>query len=339
MTVQAIVEAIVAFVRDHQSWAGPVAFLVAFMESFCFLSILWPGTAILVGISALLAAGGVSMSVLWPAIIYAALGGSLGYAISYWIGYYFKDSLLKSWPFNRHPETMAQGKEFFDKYGTASVFLGHFFGPVRAIIPVVAGMYAMRQLPFQIANIASASIWSAGVIAPGYFLVAFKEPIFDFIVKHEYIAAFGMFLLALVHAMPIPLLFWPSVALLLGGGMFYLYAGGDPILVLVAGVAGVFLGDLIGYRAGGLRKDEPHAVWPLTWYPDGIPAARAFLDKWGALGVIISKFLGVGRAYVPVIAGTSHMPAGKFIPASLVSAILVVAACLSPRYILQYFGM
>jgi membrane protein DedA with SNARE-associated domain len=57
------------------------------------------------------------------------------------------------------------------------------------------------------------------------------------------------------------------------------------------------------------------------------------------LGVIISKFLGVGRAYVPVIAGTSHMPAGKFIPASLVSAILVVAACLSPRYILQYFGM
>ena len=47
--------------------------------------------------------------------------------------------------------------------------ISKFFGPVRAVIPVVAGMYHMKQLPFQIANITSAFLWSAGVIAPGYF--------------------------------------------------------------------------------------------------------------------------------------------------------------------------
>ena len=338
MSVQDLVEAIVAFVRINQGLAAPIAFLVAFLESFCFLSILWPGTAILVGISALLAAGGVSMNVLLPAIAAAGLGGALGYAVSYWIGLYFKDGLLNSWPFNRNPEVIAQGKAFFDKYGTASVFFGHFFGPVRAVIPVVAGMYAMKQLPFQLANFASAFLWAAGVIAPGFFIVTFKDQIAGFIVAHQIVAAGGMFLLALLHALPIPLLFWPTVVLLIGGGLAFIYVGGDPILVLIAGTAGVFLGDMIGYWAGQKRRHNLETVWPLNWYPDGIPAARAFLERWGIAGIISSKFLGIGRAYVPVVAGAASFSEAKFIPASLLSAVLAVAVCLSPRYILQFFG-
>ena len=49
------------------------------------------------------------------------------------------------------------------------VFLGHFFGPIRAVIPVIAGMYSMRQIPFQIANISSAFLWAGGVIVPSFF--------------------------------------------------------------------------------------------------------------------------------------------------------------------------
>jgi len=37
MSVQDFVDVIVTFVRAHEAWAGPVAFLVAFLESFCFL--------------------------------------------------------------------------------------------------------------------------------------------------------------------------------------------------------------------------------------------------------------------------------------------------------------
>jgi membrane protein DedA with SNARE-associated domain len=196
----------------------------------------------------------------------------------------------------------------------------------------------MPQLPFQIANFASAFLWAAGVIAPGFLLVMFKGQIADFIVAHQYIAAMGMFLLALTHALPVPLLFWPTVALLLGGGLLFIYVGGDPVLVLLAGTAGVFLGDLIGYRAGQERRNNLEGIWPLSWYPDGIPAARKFLEKWGAFGIITSKFLGIGRAYVPVVAGATALPQSKFIPASLISAFLAVAFCLMPRYVLMYFG-
>lgn len=169
MNVQDFVDAIVTFVRANEGWTGPVAFLVAFLESFCFLSILWPGTAILIGISALLAKSGVEMSILGPAIIWAAVGGSLGYAVSYWIGLYYKDGIREIWPFNRNPAMVERGQEFFQKWGAIGVFFGHFFGPVRAVIPVVAGMYAVPQWQFQLANVTSAFIWAAGIIAPTYF--------------------------------------------------------------------------------------------------------------------------------------------------------------------------
>lgn len=169
MAVQEIVDATVTFVREHQSWAAPVAFIVAFLESFCFLSILWPGTAILVGVSALLAKSGVEMGILWPSIFAAGVGGSLGYAISYWIGYYYRDSIKLMWPFSKNPGMLEYGQTFFDRWGALSVFIGHFFGPVRAVIPVVAGMYLLPQWKFQLANVLSAFIWAAGVIAPTYF--------------------------------------------------------------------------------------------------------------------------------------------------------------------------
>lgn len=169
MSIHDFVEIIVTFVRAHQAWTAPMAFVVAFLESFCFFSIVWPGTAILIGISALLAKSDIEIDVLWPAIFAAGLGGTLGYAVSYWIGLYYKDDMRTIWPFNRNPGLLEKGQAFFDRWGALSVFFGHFFGPVRAIIPVIAGMYKVPQWQFQLANITSAFIWAAGIIAPAYF--------------------------------------------------------------------------------------------------------------------------------------------------------------------------
>lgn len=160
------VDATVKFVQANQIWAAPIVFALAFGESLAFVSLILPSTVFLVAIGGLLGASGINF---WPVWIAAGIGGSLGYAISYWIGLHFKDSIDRIWPFTRYPDLLPRGQRFFDKYGAFGVFLGHFFGPVRAVIPVVAGMYAMRQLPFQVANISSAFLWSAGVLAPTTF--------------------------------------------------------------------------------------------------------------------------------------------------------------------------
>ena len=61
----------------------------------------------------------------------------------------------------------AAGEAFFRKWGTFGVFVGRFFGPLRSIMPLVAGICGMRQVPFQIANLASAVLWATGVLTPG----------------------------------------------------------------------------------------------------------------------------------------------------------------------------
>src|ERR671914_307106 len=38
--------------------------------------------------------------------------------------------------------------------------LGRFFGPLRAFVPLAAGIFEMPRTPFQIANITSALLWA-----------------------------------------------------------------------------------------------------------------------------------------------------------------------------------
>ncbi len=155
---------VIDFVRANQSWMAPIAFLFAFGESLAFVSLILPSTVILAGIAGLLGASGISLWDFLPVWIAAGAGGSLGYWASYWVGYYFKNDIDRIWPFNKHPKMLARGRLFFRKWGTLSIFLGHFFGPVRAVIPVVAGTFGMAQIPFQIANISSAFLWAGGVL-------------------------------------------------------------------------------------------------------------------------------------------------------------------------------
>ena len=49
------------------------------------------------------------------------------------------------------------------KWGVLGIFIGRFFGPLRASVPLVAGIFAMPYWNFQIANFTSAFVW-AGVL-------------------------------------------------------------------------------------------------------------------------------------------------------------------------------
>jgi membrane protein DedA with SNARE-associated domain len=157
-------EIVLTFVRDHAAWAPPIVCALAFGESLAFISLLLPATAILLGAGGLVGASGMGF---WPIWFAAVLGAVLGDWVSYWLGFHYKDVLARTWPLSRHPHLLPRGHAFFEKWGTIGVFLGRFFGPLRSVMPLVAGVCAMPQLPFQIANVASALVWATGVLAPG----------------------------------------------------------------------------------------------------------------------------------------------------------------------------
>jgi membrane protein DedA with SNARE-associated domain len=337
MALEAVVETVVSFVREHENWAMPVAFLIAFGESFCFFSLILPGTAMLVGVAALLAASGVEAHIVAPAVLAAGLGGTLGYAVSYWIGLYFKDSIHDIWPFTTRPHLIEQGRTFFDKYGAMGVFIGHFFGPVRAVIPVVAGAFGMRQLPFQIANALSAFIWAAGVIAPSFYVVSFREEIMAFMNANELVVAAAMATLALANATARPMLFLPTLVLFMGLGALHIFAAGDFYLIWLAGAVGAFAGDLYAYYSGHRHKADINGAWPLAVAPEQHTAAQKFIASWGAKSVLISKFQGFNRGLVPLEAGVVGYSFWPFAAVSAISALLWSAAYLIPAAFVGFF--
>lgn len=163
---------LVEFIRQHSEWTIPVIFLVTFGESFVLLGLLVPGTAIMVAAGALIPGGALHPV---PLLIGGIAGAVLGDAVSYWLGRYFGHAAANTWPLARYPEIMSRGYVFFHRHGGKSIFIGRFFGPVRAVIPLIAGIMEMPAGRFWLANIASALIWAPALLVPGVIAVPLIE--------------------------------------------------------------------------------------------------------------------------------------------------------------------
>jgi membrane protein DedA with SNARE-associated domain len=174
MSLDQLEATVVAFLRDHQSWAPIIVLVLAFGESLAFISLLLPATVIVIGVGALIGVGDFTF---WPLWLAAAAGAFLGDWLSYVIGLKLGWRVAHIWPLNRHPELLKSGHRFFERWGVWSIFIGRFFGPLRAIVPLIAGICGMSQFPFMIGNLASALIWAAGVLAPGAFGLPWIESI------------------------------------------------------------------------------------------------------------------------------------------------------------------
>lgn len=162
--MEALFHQILDWVGQNPGWAYVAVFLVAMGESLAVLGMAVPGVIMLVGTGALIAAGAIGF---WPAFFSATAGAIVGDGISYTLGRHFDQQVRVVWPFSRFPEQLQQGVEFFDRYGGWSVALGRFFGPVRAIIPLVAGMMRLPAGRFYFANITSAVAQTFTYLLPG----------------------------------------------------------------------------------------------------------------------------------------------------------------------------
>lgn len=162
--MESAVQDLIAFIRIHQAWAAPVVLLLAFGESLAFISLLIPAWGALVAIGALIGPSGLSF---WPICLAGALGAALGDWLSYWFGFRFKENVAAMWPLSRYPDLIPRGEAFVSKWGVPSIFIGRFFGPLRASVPLAAGIFEMPYWPFQIANFVSALVWAAALLVFG----------------------------------------------------------------------------------------------------------------------------------------------------------------------------
>jgi len=156
-------------IAHHSRLAYVAIFLISLSESLALVGLLVPGTVIMFGVGAVVATGSLSLT---PVLLLAMAGAVAGDAVSYWLGHHFKERLVEVWPFSRYPDMLRKGEAFFGRHGGKSVLFGRFVGPVRPVIPVVAGMMGMEPVHFGVVNVLSAIGWALVYILPGVFFGA-----------------------------------------------------------------------------------------------------------------------------------------------------------------------
>lgn len=152
------------WISTNPGWAGIGVFLVAFFESLALVGLILPGAAMMFGIGAMVGTGTLP---LWPTLAWAAAGAIAGDSISFWLGRRYHMQLKTMWPLRKHPELIARSTNFFYRHGGKSIFLGRFIGPIRPVIPAVAGMLEMPVRRFLLFNIISGILWAPVYVFPG----------------------------------------------------------------------------------------------------------------------------------------------------------------------------
>ncbi len=309
-------QSLVTWLSAHPALALGAIFAAAFLEALAVIGTLIPGSSVVF-------AGGILVGLKaldpWLASSCAIIGAILGDSASYWIGDRYRDSLRAMWPLKRYPRLFARGEAYFAKRGAASVFLGRFLSPIRAIVPIVAGMSGMRAAAFYRMNVLSAFAWAAAHMLPGMLFGASLQlagAVSSRLVVIVAVLAAGVWLIAHVTRLAIhygsPLVAWLRdrvVARARGGSSIVARAvlalfdparreSGVLLLsgVVLIGAAWLFLGIVEDVLTG-----DPLVAFDRTVY-DALQAVRT---AWGDnLMVAVTEF---GSAYVivPVIAVVS----------------------------------
>lgn len=157
-------ESIIHWISLNPQWSILIIFLVAFLESLIILSLFVPGWLLLVGFGTLI--GGGILDFKWM-VLASFLGAVLGEGLGYYLGWHYRNELYQLKWFQTHQSWLQKSQNFFARHGAASVAMGRFFGPVRAFIPLIAGISKMPPVRFTLINIFSAMIWAPTYLMPG----------------------------------------------------------------------------------------------------------------------------------------------------------------------------
>ena len=295
----ATLQPLLDWIQNHPGLAGLLVFAVAAAESLAVIGILVPGIVFMVGVGALI---GLGVLELWSTVVWAAAGAIVGDGVSYWLGRHFDKQLRSIWPFTRHPELIPRGERFFHKHGGKSVLFGRFIGPMRPVIPAIAGIMHMNPYHFYFVNILSAITWAPVVLLPGVvfgssFHLATAVSVRLVVVILIIVAMAWLFIVGL-RTVITPLLLkifgrWEShwdfvvrnafnsavvlLVLLLTGAGYYAYISAKPPRYRVQSIADQALWWQSAWQSLPVYRDDSEREDPLT------------VQWWGELGNIKSS--------------------------------------------------
>ena len=157
-------EAVLGWIGQHPELALLFLFLACAVEALFVIGIIIPGALILFGTGALIALGTLDFG---TCVLLASAGAFVGDTLTFWIGRRTGRSLFRMPWLARRPELTQRGQRFFERHGGKSIMIGRYIGPLRPLMPAIAGAYAMPWRSFVLIDVIAALSWSVTYLAPG----------------------------------------------------------------------------------------------------------------------------------------------------------------------------
>ena len=151
---------------EYQILVYVLLFAVIFVETGVVVMPFLPGDSLLFVTGALAAKGMLSLPVLIPLLIVAAVVGDI---VNFAIGTLFRDRVKHGYRLRFiKPEHIAHTERFFEHHGPKTIVLARYVPIVRTLAPFVAALGRMRYRTFLSYNVAGGTLWVVSLTVAGF---------------------------------------------------------------------------------------------------------------------------------------------------------------------------
>ena len=147
-------------------------------------------------------------------------------------------------------------------------------------------------------------------------------------------AGIVIFLIAFCDALVVVGIAVPALPLLIAVGAAVGLGHINGPYAVACAAAGAFLGDALSFWVGRRWGTQLRQRWPFSRYPQWLDRGEGLFRRHGVKSIVIARFVGAVRPFVPAIAGMLEMPFRRYALPSVLVCIAWAAAFLAPGWVL-----
>lgn len=153
-------------------------------------------------------------------------------------------------------------------------------------------------------------------------------------------AQYGAWLYAILFAIIfaetglVVLPFLPGDSLLFVAGTVAASAALNVHLLVALLIVAAILGDSVNYAIGRSIGPKVYSRPDSRWFrQEHLKRTQAFYDRYGAITIIIGRFVPIVRTFAPFLAGVAQMPYRRFLAFNVIGGILWISSLVYAGYV------
>ena len=152
--------------------------------------------------------------------------------------------------------------------------------------------------------------------------------------NHPVLAGLAFFAIAFADALILVGAIVPALPLLIAVGVLIGMGEVSGAYAVACLTLGAFVGDGLSYWIGWRWGARLHGVWPFRRYPQLLGRGEILFRRNALKALLVARYVGAVRPFVPAIAGISKMPPARYVSISAVACLSWALLFLAPGWVL-----